>query len=108
MAEHEPTFTRFVEHNEWEGATWSFWLQIPGNVEALSTLSEIIRPLEDQYELFLHLVEPENVVDILVDYADEDYMPTHNKVTGKLIIPNPFDVDALYKGGIQDFFHESR
>ena len=51
-------------------------------------------------------VEPEPVVDKLVQYAIEGYSKSHNKVVGVFTRPDTLGEYAndLYKGGINDFF----
>lgn len=104
------TFARFVEESIWEGETWTFWIQVEGNENALSQLEELTLPLND-YTLDLDETETEAAVDVLVKYADVDegYFVSDTKLIGRLVIPEAVAVNqealdrALYKGGIQKF-----
>lgn len=71
-------FMRFTETNDHEGETWTFWLQIAGNREAL-----------------------------LTKWGGQGYMNYHTKVTGTLTIPTDFAPDHLYKGDIAKLFAEA-
>mgnify|MGYP001103003982 FL=1 len=108
------TFVRFEEYNDNEGETWNFWLQLDGNGEELDKLLNLLVDVEgecleigrDLAYIFTTNVEPEQIVDKLVEYAEEGYMPSHSKVTGKFTCPDDLgeNADKLYKGGIKDFF----
>jgi hypothetical protein len=108
----ELMFVRMREINEWEGATWDWWLQLTGNVAALKTLEEILGVWyaedDDGATFMLHRndVEPEHVVDKLVQYATEDYFPAHNKVVGVFTCPDDLGerAELLYKGAIRSCF----
>lgn len=100
-------FVQFTEINDHEGETWHFWLQLDGNEREITKLSDLLdeAAAEATFELDYTLtgnIEPENVVDKLVQYADSGYMATHNKVTGKFTCPEVLgdNADNLYKGGI--------
>jgi hypothetical protein len=104
-------FTLFRENNDWEGEDWSFWLQRDGNEAALRALSIAIDALDDaerSYKLELSEALTEAEVDLLCRYAGEGYYASHNKVTGRLVLPEPLVIsgedDVLYKGGIRDLF----
>lgn len=105
-------YRKFVEINEFEGATWNWWLQTDGNEIAMAHLSAWLqkRHEEEPYDYPYKLTEDvvlESEVDVLVKYADENYYPDHNKVSGTLTLPDVLDDDfeaKLYKGGIRDFF----
>ena len=51
-------------------------------------------------------VEPESVVDKLVEYAESGYRDSHNKITGTFTCPDYLGeyADNLYKGGIAQYF----
>jgi hypothetical protein len=107
-------FVRFEEYNDHEGEHWSWWLQVDGNEAELLKFEALLDALKDavefdlDYTLYPEEVEPEAVVDKLVEYADRNYYPAHNKVTGVLQCPNNLGEDAyyLYKGGITNYFKE--
>lgn len=113
----ERQFVRLHEINENEGATWTWWLEVGGNEEALGRLGELLRQAEDKdeaeddfpYSYAPQDQEPESVVDKLVEYADENYYPSHNKVIGVFTCPDDLGdhQDVLYKGGIRDLFWAS-
>jgi hypothetical protein len=113
-------YIRFIETCDHEGERWAFWLQRDGNEAALNELVEIISAAEDAatvaegywepaYQL-LGDIEPEAVVDKLVEYAESGYMDDVNKVDGRLDVTGLRNrdwesvFDLLYKGGIKAFF----
>lgn len=108
-------FVPFVEKNDWEGETWTFWLQLDGNEDELVRLYELVSDNET-YELDLCDIESEEAVDRMVDRADVGYYYSDNKVSGRFICP---DIDGswatdrqewldnkFYKGRIEDHFRE--
>jgi len=105
-------FIQFTEVNDNEGETWSFWLQYDGNQQAIDDFRDLLDEAEehaddDEFPYTLtHNIEPESVVDKLVEYADEGYMASHNKVMGVFTCPDTLgeDADYLYKGGITKHF----
>lgn len=108
----EITFTRLQEDNDWEGERWNFWIQLTGNEAEIMKLAGILREEENRtdyelpYQLHPYEVEPESVVDKLVEYADPGYMDSQNKITGVFTCPDYLGEDAenLYKGGITQYF----
>lgn len=108
------TFVRFVETNEHEAETWAWWLQLDGNKAQLDRLGRLLReaaptsPYFDDFawSLYLDDVEPEPIVDKLVQYADLGYYAAHNKVTGVFSCPDELGkgFGNLYKGRIRDYF----
>lgn len=111
------TFVPFVEHNEHEGESWTFWLQVQGNEEGLERL-EVLLDDEELYEIDLDTELSEAQVDTLVEHGGGGYMAYHHKVTGVLVLPESLDSDDvprsvvmealdehLYKGGIKGMFH---
>lgn len=101
-------FVKFVEHNDWEGETWVFWLQQNGNEDDLAKLAELIGDDSEDYELDQNAVLSERDVDVLVKHGNvgASYLDAHTKVTGVLVLPDDLadDLDALYKGGLRDLF----
>lgn len=106
-------FVRFIECNDHEGETWNFWLQLTGNEREIGKLELLLReaqeaaPFDLDYRLTTS-IEPEPVVDKLVEYADESgaYMAAHKKVVGVFRCPDSLgeDLNDLYKGGLRDHF----
>lgn len=102
------SFTRFVEMNDHEGETWTFWLQRDDNEDALADLKAKLDAEDDGYDcpyaLDLDVTLNEHDVDVLCDYGGQGYMAYHTKVSGCLVVPEGLGVavgdDALYKGGI--------
>lgn len=107
-------YAQFTELNEWENENWHFWIPIDGNEEELQKLLRLLTaadPDSDTYSLKLTPV-PEQIVDWLTEKLADDtaYMPSHNKLTGKLTVPD-YDPglvdfgedDPFYKGGIEKF-----
>ena len=102
----ETLFLQFTETNDHEGETWHYWLQIDGNELNIDQFRELVDALDDeQYELTVN-IEPESVVDKLVQFADSGYGRTHSKVTGVFTCPDDLGEygDSLYKGGVSKFF----
>lgn len=88
-------YVPFKENNEWEGETWTFWLQVNGNEHALAlfawaimTAQEERSRLVDPYTISLKQVEKEKVVVKLCDYADSGYMSAHQLCRGKFTAPD--------------------
>ncbi|WP_446224953.1 hypothetical protein ACTWPB_07500 [Nocardia sp. IBHARD005] len=101
------TFIRFTETNDNEGEVWHFWLQADGNRPALERLGDLLdAAATDGYDCYkLTDVEMDEAgVDLLVANCESGYMDYSNKVVGTLVIPDEFDIDSLYKGGIRDLF----
>ena len=115
------SWTRFVENNEGEGETWTFWIRTEGNESELARLAEIVDSLVDVDEQFA-VLDPVDIsydqIDALVTYGGEGYMRLHTKLPGRLRLPDeapktgaypegdwfPF----FYKGGIAKFIHADR
>lgn len=102
-------FARLIETNEHEAATWNFWLQVNGNEDGLDRLADFLETDDDEPHYVLtqdELTEPE--VDLLVRFADENYMMTHNKVVGVLVLPDGLADEEpdhwFYKGQIEKLF----
>lgn len=109
----ELKFVRFDEKNDHEGETWTFWLQANGNEAQLDKLRELLvdaDPDEDEdfpYDIDLSETLPEEHVDVLVKYAAGDgYRAAHEKVVGRLVVPDSLGdgADNLYKGKIAKLF----
>ena len=106
------TYVKFNEYNDHEGEEWTFWLQKDGNEVALSALEAVLNAYsEDRYELEIDDILTEPEVDLLVKYSSSGYYADHNKVPGRLTLPDDFaidgDNDPLYKGGITEMFSSS-
>lgn len=105
-------FVPFTEVNDWEGETWTFWLQLEGNERELVSLKELISKYElhEEYNLDLNDIESEEAVDRMVSRAQCGYMSSDNKVSGRFVCPEDSSSTSLdedlYKGGITDFFKE--
>lgn len=104
------TYRRFIETNDSEGETWSWWLQVEGNELELDRLSGFLASFYDSDDV-LHGVAEDVItgpeVDLLVRFADVGYYRSQNKVDGFLSLPDDLAaafVDDLYKGGIRDLF----
>jgi hypothetical protein len=107
----ETTFIRLHEYNDNEGESWNWWLQLTGNEGGIAELAGLLTTALDDdddpcYALHADDVEPESVVDKLVEYAESGYYATHNKVLGTFTCPADFGeaLNDLYKGGIRDYF----
>jgi hypothetical protein len=105
-------FVPFTEENDWEGETWTFWLQLDGNEDELVRLNELTHESET-YHLSLNDIESEETVDRMVRRAKVGYMYSDNKVVGRFLCPEvnskePVHAleDLFYKGGIEGYFQE--
>lgn len=81
-------FRTLRERNEWEGEIWKFYIQVEGNEDALISLAKLA---EKWYGFELSdpaLDLDESEVDILVKNTGSGYMDFHNKLTGKLTVPD--------------------
>ncbi len=99
-------FVKFTEHNDNEGESWNFWLQIDGNEEQLDRLDRIVElqnaaGFDNEYELEMTPV-PGEEVDILVKHSNSGYMSYENKVTGTLVLPEFDDSLFEYENEISD------
>ena len=105
-------FVPFVEHNDWEGETWTAWLQLDGNELELIRLKELISKydLDEVYELDLNDMESEEVVDRTCARAGRGYNYSDSKTKGKFVCPDDtgeeFEQDHLYKLNITSYFKE--
>jgi hypothetical protein len=119
MKGNELKFVKFTEHNDNEGESWNFWLQLDGNEAQLKQLQSWLGTFDDDggsYELDMTPVD-ESEVDILVKHSDEGYMDYENKITGTFACPEPDSKaetdpdeawewlnDSFYKGDIARYF----
>lgn len=118
-------FVKLTENNDHEGETWVFWLQLENNEDQLTRLSKIIdlsneAGFDEEYEIDLNNKLSESEVDTLVNHCGQGYMSYHNKVTGRLELPDFDDslfeyeheisdgvfewLECLYKGGIRELY----
>lgn len=112
-------FVKFTEHNDNEGESWNFWLQLDDNSVELEKLKSFLSEydFDEEYELDMTPV-PEKEVDIVVKHSDQGYMNYHNKVEGTFTMPDftvqdeddaeddayDFAGDNFYKGDIARHF----
>lgn len=111
-------YATFIENNDWEGETWKWYIPIAGNEDALTQLSEVIEAIEDDdntpecpYEVDLTPI-PEWEVDVLIKHRDTGYLHSHNKLAGKLNLPEEVldqladpEQDPFRKGEIEKYVH---
>lgn len=103
-------YVTLVEHNDWEGESWTFYVQLDGNEEALMALAAAIvkHEMQEEYELDLTPVS-----ECMVSYwtrrsSSDGYMASCNKVDGTLDPSTLVNLSyeelnqLLYKGGIRD------
>lgn len=109
MSSFNKKYAQLLEHNQHEGETWCYWLQMDGNEVAIDTLVDLIEEeeLEDEYE-FTGIIAYDFEVEVLLRLGNfgYGYMSQHHKFEGKLEFPNGFQVNDIYKGRIEDFFKE--
>lgn len=113
------TYRRYTEANENEGETWTFWLQVDGNMVGLELLADRLEQLaktpDGDMDDYPYVLEDDQIedrdVDVLVRFGGEGYMALHTKVDGSLRLPKKFlagDPEGaemlLYKGGVKKFF----
>lgn len=113
-------FVKFAEHNDWEGETWYFWLQLDGNEAQLKELQTWLNTFDDDneaYELDMNPVDEVKVDFLLANSDGTDYLHEHNKVVGSFTCPPVTSQaeedgwqwlnDNFYKGAIVDHFKSS-
>lgn len=107
------TFVKYTEINDHESETWHSWLQIDGNEQELAKLRALLDEAQETAEFDLDYtltrsVEPEPVVDKLVEYGKDPgwYSPHHSKVVGRFTCPESLGEDGnqLYKGALFNHF----
>lgn len=109
MPHFNTRFVQMIEHNQHEGESWCFWIQLDGNEEAIENLIKLIEEegLEDEYE-FTGVTAYEFDVDVVVNLGNfgYGYMSQHHKIAGILEFPEGFEVDNIYKGNLDEFIKE--
>lgn len=98
----------FEEDNEWEGETWAFYIPIDDNKEELNRLLYFVDALDIDSPYSMGDADStlsEEEVDTLINHGDAGYLPLHNKLAGKLLVPDDLREDDLYKGGIEKLMH---
>jgi len=100
MKAQDREFYQIIEHNDWEGETWKFYLVKDGNEKFITKLKKAIKK-HDEYGEVMEIGDelvPEFDVDILVKYAESKYMMSHNKVDKVL------DPKIIQAGTAEKFF----
>lgn len=94
-------FYCLVENNDWEGETWKFYFPVEGNEKETKKLNKFI---DGENYILSEKIYTEEEVDILCTECLNHitYMPTHNKLNGKLSVKGKKNNNPLYKGGIRD------
>lgn len=107
-------YVELIEYNDWEGETWSFWIPVPGNEDAIESLRHILTDsfAIDCFEMGETLLS-ESKLDFLIKRSkgETSYLSRHNKLRGVLKLPDktPGEViDAFYKGGIREMVKPAR
>lgn len=107
-------FVPFTEENEWEGETWTFWLQLDGNEEELVRLYELLSD-QETYTLDLNDAEDEASVERICNRAGVGYFLSDQLIMGKFTCPDKDDYNVedgryldemFYKGRIERYFKE--
>ena len=109
------TWVELIEFNDWEGETWSKFIPVAGNEEALSLLQARIKQLDQDadYPAFLMREHAGNTehIEALIAGSDSGYMERYargperldvDKVKALVALDDDSVTDALYKGGIRD------
>ena len=98
-------FVKFVEYNDHEGETWTYWLELTENLNAIAALDVLLKDsdVEEQYCVDWSIID-EHDVNVLTRFGGQGYSAFHQKVKGTFVIPENFEVDDLYKGGIHQMF----
>lgn len=103
-------FITMLEHNDWEGETWKFYLPWDGNEAAIEKLIELLR--EDESYTFDRTLLSEKQVDARARRSAHGYMAYHNKCMGKLdlgvlsALSEEELFPRIYKGEIRTLFQE--
>lgn len=113
------TFVLFTEDNDHEAENWNYWLELKGNEDELGKFADKLRAALTQvkeeadgkyftfpYTFLPECVEPELIVDKLIEYGESGYADQHQKIEGVFTCPEDLtgDCEDLYKGGIKSFF----
>ncbi len=102
-------YVRLIEHNDWEGETWNFYVPVLGNEDQLNKIDNGIFKYQhgETYKLDRSRLTEEEV-DERVSMGGGGYMARHNKYKG-IIDEEILDValqdkdsffSYLYKGGL--------
>ncbi|MFW6008743.1 MAG: hypothetical protein ACOCP8_05685 [archaeon] len=99
-------YKEFVEFNYWESEKWYFYISLENNENALKIMEDKLKNSSLPFQITCDKILTEQEVDYLCNQESKTtYMPTYNKLDGRLIVPSD-SVDwyyCLYKGKIENF-----
>ena len=101
------SFVKVTEHNDCEGETWVFWVQLEGNEEQLAHLDGLTwdNYFRDIFSVDMNCVETEEAVDVLVRHAVLGYCFSHNKLKGHLKLPK--EPKKKTAGWFKEYFYRN-
>lgn len=93
---------KFTEHNDHEGETWHFFIKL--TEDEFWHIEELLSTTDLKYTYGLsYRAYDEETIDILVEEADEGYMPVYNKC------PGPYgDILALTEEDAEEEWYKGR
>jgi len=101
MTKLKNPYVCFIEHNDWEGETWRFYIPINGNEADLAKVRELITGSD--YELVDEPQWSKAEVKKLERAGGYGYMNYHNLAAGFKQLPDSInwdEEDPFYKGGL--------
>jgi hypothetical protein len=104
-------FVPFTERNEWEGETWTFWLQLNGNELRLAFLEAYLEHENDVDERFMLDLDTVNSFETVASACQSaryrsGYMLDTQMICGSMQLCIPSNLSVLYKGGIRGYFNK--
>jgi hypothetical protein len=100
----ELNWYKFTEHNDNEGETWHFFIQLTQQEHNhIFDMLNNCDGLEDYYQISDVPVD-ETELDVLVKHTDSGYMDTYNKVKP----PYKTDILKLDEEEAEDWFYKGR
>lgn len=101
-----------TEHNDWEAESWTFFIPVEDNEDAIELIADKIEELGWDFDLDIEPVDGKEV-DMLMarKYNDTSYMDRYNRLSGVIDVKEFLfrlekDDFPLYKGGIKEFMSE--
>lgn len=99
-------FIEFIERNNWEGETWSFFFE--SEITAVESLEKLIEN-DRSYKIRKEITKEK--AKTLAKNTRTGYMDRYNLCSGILKLKNlPIDIkdDPFYKGGITNYLVEEQ
>lgn len=98
----------FIEENDWEGETWSFYISLEGNEDAIERLADLVADLE-QFDVSDPMSRDD--AEVLCRHSKTGYMDFHTQCLDLQLDIDSLEEhcesssaeDILYKGGIEEY-----